>query len=82
MDPDPSVSDRLVRKLRRLGLDGIASVLLEVAGPLTLLGAQTVYFVEPLLGRRGGMLTDIARLLEDPAEVTALRQRLAGEEER
>jgi hypothetical protein len=56
--------------------------LLEVAGPLTIIGAQAVYFVEPLLGRRGGMLTDIARLLEDPAEVTALRQRLAGEEER
>ena len=56
--------------LRRHGLDNLAAFMLEAAGPLTVLGAQALYFGAPLMRPA---LTDIQRdalanLLEDRAE--------------
>jgi hypothetical protein len=59
--------------LRRHGLENLAAFTLEAAGPLTVLGAQALYFSGPLLRPA---LTDVQRdaladLLEDRNEALA-----------
>jgi hypothetical protein len=59
--------------LRRRGLENLAAFVLEAAGPLTVLGAQALYFSGPLLHPA---LTDVQRdaladLLEDRDEALA-----------
>jgi hypothetical protein len=68
----------LARRLRAWGLNGLAASLLESGGPLAFLGAQALYFVGPTLAPFApeDEVTALARLLEDPASVQALAQRL------
>jgi hypothetical protein len=59
--------------LRRRGLENLAAFVLEAAGPLTVLGAQALYFGDPLLRP---VLTSVQRdaladLLEDRGEALA-----------
>ncbi len=56
--------------LRRWGLENLAIWLLEAASPLTLLGAQALYFGQPLLrpAFQDGQIENLANLLEDGAE--------------
>jgi len=59
--------------LRQRGLGNLAAFVLEAAGPLTVLGAQALYFSDPLLRPA---LTDVQRdalanLLEDRDEALA-----------
>lgn len=70
----------LARKLRATGMGGILAVLLETAGPLTVIGAQAAYFVEPLLG--GEDIRALGHVLEDPRQVRALIDDLRSEPER
>ena len=54
--------------LHRWKLESLAAWLLEAGEPLTLLGAQALYFAQPLLGAGAA---DLAALLEDREEVCA-----------
>jgi hypothetical protein len=53
--------------LQRWGVDGLAASFLEVAGPLTVFGAQIVYIAQPMIGQAAPQahLDELARLLED-----------------
>lgn len=53
----------------RSGLRELSASLLEAAGPLSLLGAQAIYLVEPFFPSRRGRLRAFARILEDPERV-------------
>jgi len=59
--------------LRRHGLEGLAAWALEAAGPLTVLGAQVLYFGSPLLrpALPKVQVEALAGLLEDPQETLA-----------
>jgi len=63
--------------LRRLKLDGFAAWLLEAGGPLTVLGAQALYFGQPFVG--GKKLDSLALMLEDDKETAAFARFLRGE---
>lgn len=51
------------------GLRELSAGLLEAAGPLSLLGAQAIYLVEPFFPSRRHRLRAFARILEDPDRV-------------
>jgi hypothetical protein len=55
--------------LHRLGLENLAAWLLEAAGPLSVVGAQLLYFSAPLFS--GARLETLAGLLEDHDETLA-----------
>jgi hypothetical protein len=55
--------------LSRFQLDGIAAWLLEASEPLLLIGAQFIYFGQPVLGNE--RLTKFAQFLEDKEETRA-----------
>ena len=70
--------------LRRWGLDEIAAIFLEAAGPLNILLAQFVYVGQPFLQSAfpGRQVQVLARLLEDPEESRAFAAFLQTEESR
>jgi hypothetical protein len=72
--------DRIARLLRQLGLQDIAAILLEFAGPFNYLGAQALYIAEPLLGERGTLFHDFARVLEDKRDISHLINSLQDKE--
>ena len=59
--------------LHRWGVSEMVATFLEAAGPLNLLGAQVVYFGQPLLNQvlPEGHLDVLADVLEDPQNVRA-----------
>lgn len=63
--------------LRRLNLDGFAAWVLEAGGPLTILGAQALYFSQPFAG--GKKLDALAHMLEEDEESQAFARYLRGE---
>ena len=65
-------------RLQKNKLDGIATIILDAAEPLALVGAQLIYFSQPVLGRfmSSTSLTRWATLLENPDGVAWLRQEL------
>jgi hypothetical protein len=65
-----TMTQDLARKLRATGMGGMLAVLLEAAGPLSVIGAQVAYLVEPLIG--GAELRALGRALEDPEQVRQL----------
>ncbi len=79
MNTDGASSDEIFDWLVYRGLEEPAAILLDIARPLMPLGAQAVYLVEPLIGSRGGLMRELARLLEDEEEVQALAERLRQE---
>jgi hypothetical protein len=71
MNFDHQIWDRWADTLYRWGLRDFAATMLEAAGPLTILGAQVVYILQPILGRwsQTGTLPQLAALLEQPDQV-------------
>ena len=59
--------------LHRWGVQDLVATLLEVTGPLNLLGAQVVYLGQPLFNQvlPAGHLDALAGVLEDPEETQA-----------
>ena len=68
------------KRLQDWNLDGFAAWLLEAGGPLTLLGAQALYFVSPFFN--GQQVEVLAKMLEEDGETRAfvdfLRQQEAS----
>ncbi|MBT3321017.1 MAG: hypothetical protein HN392_01905 [Anaerolineae bacterium] len=63
----PSVAwTRWSDTLTRYKIKSLVAWFLEVGEPLNIVGAQILYFGEPLLG--GGRFNDIARFLENEEE--------------
>lgn len=59
--------------LHRWGMDDLVATLLEASGPLTVLGAQVVYVVQPTLSSLlpSGHLQALAEVLEDNDQAQA-----------
>lgn len=70
------------RRLHALRLTGLAGVLLDVAAPLSPLGAALLWIGQPVLGLVAPRddVAWLARLLEDPEGAAWLRDRLVGED--
>ena len=85
MDTDLDIWLVWARSLQRLGITEWVASLLEMAGPLTILGAQVFYIGQPLIGRvlPDNHLDELGMLLEDSARtqefVNFLREATAGE---
>jgi hypothetical protein len=69
---------RVSSRLRQAGLGPLAAAFLEALSPMSLLGAQLGYLVEPLVGRRE--VGELSRLLEDDKGVADLVRLLREEE--
>lgn len=66
--------------LRRHGLAELAAWILEVAGPLNILGAQALYFSEPFVPlSTGNGLRALADMLEQEDETRAFASLLKGQ---
>ena len=67
MDHDRHIWRCWASNLQRWGLSRQVAAILDAVGPLTLLGAQLIYFGQPLMSRviPDEQLDSIARLLED-----------------
>jgi hypothetical protein len=76
MDAEKPFTEKLVAWLQNAGLAEITAVFLEAAGPLTILGAQAIFMVEPLVSSPGSRLRELAHVLEDKDQVGHLVQRL------
>jgi hypothetical protein len=64
-------------RLQHWKLTAFAAWLLEAGGPLTLLGAQALYFSRPFLG--GEQIEVLAHMLEEDDEVLAFATYLRQE---
>jgi hypothetical protein len=71
MNFDRQIWDQWAESLHRWGIRGFTASLLEAVGPLTILGAQMVYILQPLVGRGPGAesLLSLASMLEQPDQV-------------
>ena len=81
MNNEGAVSERVARWLQRVGLNQPVAFLLEAIGPLAFIGAQAAFLVEPMFGVSNNPIGDLARLLEDPTQVSELVKRLRTEDE-
>jgi hypothetical protein len=72
---------RLAHKLHLWGLSELAAAFLTSARPLAFLGAQALYFAEPMLGTLTSEddVLALAQLLEDPAAARPFADRLTEE---
>lgn len=66
------------QRLQRYGLAHLLAGFLEVGEPLSMIGAQMLYVVQPVLAlvMRSEQIEDWARLLETPEGLLWLRQQL------
>jgi hypothetical protein len=78
MNQNRHIWEEWSQNLQRWGLRQPAAALLEAAGPLTILGAQAVYLIQPLVGRPASeeALAALAGLLEEPDQTRAFAQYL------
>jgi hypothetical protein len=81
MDVKESRSDRLSTWLHRTGLHGFVADLLEAMGPLTYLGAQAAYLLEPMANGVENPIGSFARFLEDPEQISGFIESLREEGE-
>jgi hypothetical protein len=72
MDGEGMTSERFAHQLKRVGMGKLAALLLDAAGPLTLFGAQALFMMDPLFGAFNSSVGDLARLLEDPEQISEL----------
>jgi hypothetical protein len=79
--PDEYSYQEWAQRLRRWGLNRFAAAFLEASGPLNLVGAQLIYFGQPVLSSVVGdrHLTTLAGILEDPGQTQALIECLREE---
>jgi hypothetical protein len=73
MVENPHIWHVWARNLHRWGIKDGAALLLEAAGPLTMLLAQFVTIGQPLLGRSVSpdSMTALVSMLEEPAQTKA-----------
>jgi hypothetical protein len=73
MDRNQYIWRYWARNLQLWGLTKWMASFLEICGPLTVIGAQIIYFSQPLLSRTvpDEQLDGLARLLEDPESTHA-----------
>ncbi len=73
MDTNRQIWRVWAQSLHRWGMQDFAASILEAAGPLTLVGAQAVYFSQPFLAGldRRGHLKSLANMLENTTETEA-----------
>ena len=78
MEADQHIWRVWIFTLRQWGVQDWVASLLEAVGPLTILGAQMVYFSQPLWSRMlpEDYLAAAARLLEQPSMTQAFVQSL------
>lgn len=81
MDIKGSQSGRLSAWLHRVGLHVFVADLLEAMGPLTYLGAQAAYLLEPMVNGADNPIGNFARFLEDPEQVSGFIACLREEDE-
>lgn len=81
MDVKDSQSGRLLAWLQRTGLHDFVADLLEAVGPLTYLGAQAAYLLEPMANGAENPIGNFARFLEDPERVSGFIASLREEGE-
>jgi hypothetical protein len=73
MVENPHIWHRWASNLHRWGVKEGTAVLLEAAGPMTMLLAQFVYISQPLLGKlvSNESMNALATMLEEPAQTKA-----------
>jgi hypothetical protein len=73
MDSDQHIWQIWARKLHQWGMEESVATLLESVGPLTFLGAQAVYLVQPMINRfvPAGYLDALVDIFEDSAKTRA-----------
>lgn len=71
-----------ISNLKQRGMGGVLRAALNALEPLGPLGAQMLYILQPAMGLFGGWKAtgDIARALEDPGGLNALRHMLEEDE--
>lgn len=81
MDANCQIWRVWAENLHRWGLRDLTASFLEVAGPLTMIGAQLVYIGQPLFRRSSGAahVEALANVLENPQERLAFIRFLRGE---
>ncbi len=74
--------DQWVEAVRARGLEGAASLALDVLQPLGLLGAQVLWVAQPAARLFGGgdALAALAQALETPEGISRLRSALGDDE--
>jgi hypothetical protein len=72
-------SKRIARWVNERGLQDIAAFLVDAVRPFGLLAAQTVYFFEPLVGGRNGLLHELANILSDSDQMDTLLDQMNQE---
>lgn len=74
--------DQIATFLKQRGLHALALTLLEVGQPLTFIGSQLLWLAQPALALLwpSVQVRRMAQLMEDPAAVTSLMERLAADE--
>ena len=70
--------DRVAERVRRWGLSGLASALLDSLHPLAFVAGQLLWVAQPALDLVVGtdQVAEVARLLEQPETLSLLRARL------
>lgn len=73
-----------IDNIKARGLGGALRITLDALSPLSPLAAQLLYIAQPVCGLWGwhGRVGAIARTLEDPQKMEAIRQRLEQDETR
>lgn len=71
-----SETDRIANWMRRYGLQDIAAMVIDVAGPFRFLGAQVMYVFQPFFGGKVNFARDLAVILEDGSKVESLISKL------
>jgi hypothetical protein len=74
--------DQIANSLKQRGLHAAALTLLEAGQPLTFVGSQLLWLAQPALALLWprSQVHRFARLMEDPAAVNSLMERLAADE--
>jgi hypothetical protein len=67
-----SETDRIANWMKRYGLQDIAALVIDVAGPFRYLGAQVMYVFQPFFGAGVNFARDLAVILEDGNKVESL----------
>ncbi len=74
--------DHIVTSLKQRGLNAAALTLLEAGRPLAFVGSQLLWLAQPALVLLwpGAQVHRFAQLMEDPAAINGLMERLAADE--
>jgi hypothetical protein len=73
VNPDGETHDRTFAHRSRAAARDFAAVVLEAVAPLSVLGAQALYILEPFLPARRASIRRVARRWEHPGPESAAR---------